>query len=130
MIYKIHTKTNQKWFDELTDIIPCNKNIVINDTTDPIPLCQDITIQLDDTTGTATITAAQIDNGSTDNCGIVNLGLSQSTFDCTNIGPNTVILTVTDVHGNESTCNAAVSGLGQHSGLNVYSNPILLQNIS
>lgn len=29
-VYKIHTKTNQKWFDELTDIEFCNENIVMN----------------------------------------------------------------------------------------------------
>ncbi|WP_323789520.1 LamG-like jellyroll fold domain-containing protein, partial [Psychroserpens sp.] len=85
------------------------QNVVINDTIDPTPLCQDITIQLDDTTGTATITGAQIDNGSTDNCGSVNFTLSQSTFDCTNIGSNIIVLTVDDGNGNSAICTSNVT---------------------
>ncbi|WP_033960341.1 LamG-like jellyroll fold domain-containing protein, partial [Psychroserpens jangbogonensis] len=85
------------------------QNVVINDTIDPIPLCQDITVQLDDTTGIATITSAQIDNGSTDNCGTVNFSLSQSMFDCTNIGSNIIVLTVDDGNGNSAICTSTVT---------------------
>src|SRR5204863_6034114 len=66
------------------------------------------TVQLD-ANGQATIIPAQIDNGSTDACGIASLSLSQTNFDCTNIGANTVTLTVTDNNGNTSTCTATVS---------------------
>nr|WP_321222509.1 LamG-like jellyroll fold domain-containing protein [uncultured Psychroserpens sp.] len=85
------------------------QNVVINDTTDPVAVCQDLTIQLDNTTGLATITGAQIDNGSTDNCGNVNFSLSQNSFDCTNIGTNVIILTVDDGNGNTDTCTATVT---------------------
>uniref|UniRef100_UPI0026325100 LamG-like jellyroll fold domain-containing protein n=1 Tax=uncultured Psychroserpens sp. TaxID=255436 RepID=UPI0026325100 len=85
------------------------QNVVINDTTDPVPVCQDLTVQLDNTTGTATITGAQIDDGSTDNCGTVNFTLSQSVFDCTDIGTNVIVLTVDDGNGNSAICTSTVT---------------------
>lgn len=65
---------------------------------------------LNDATGTATITASQINNGSTDNCGLGGLTytLSQSTFDCTDIGPNIITFTVYDAGGNTDTCTTTV----------------------
>ncbi|WP_191861099.1 immunoglobulin-like domain-containing protein, partial [Hanstruepera ponticola] len=91
--------------------INVNQNVVINDTVDPVAICQDITLPLSNGTGTATITAAQINNGSTDNCNTSNLtySLSQSSFDCTNIGPNIITMTVTDAGGNTDTCTATVT---------------------
>jgi len=70
--------------------------------------CLDITVQLD-ASCTTTITAADIDNSSNDNCGIASLALSQSTFTCDDLGSNTVTLTVTDVNGNVSSCTATVT---------------------
>ncbi|UFH34906.1 gliding motility-associated C-terminal domain-containing protein [Flavobacterium acetivorans] len=82
--------------------------IVTPDIINPTVLTQDITVQLD-ATGNATITASQVDNGSTDNCAIDTLVLDTTTFDCSNIGANTVILTVTDVNGNSSDATATVT---------------------
>ena len=56
-----------------------------------------------------TLTASQIDNGSTSGT-CISLSVSPSTFDCTNLGFNTVTLTVTDnVSGASSTCNSQVT---------------------
>ncbi|WP_188358253.1 LamG-like jellyroll fold domain-containing protein, partial [Mangrovimonas yunxiaonensis] len=87
------------------------QTVFINDSVDPVANCQNITVALSDTTGTASITASQINNGSTDNCNVGNLTytLSQSTFDCTDIGPNVITLTVTDDRGNFDTCTATVT---------------------
>ncbi|WP_353779569.1 LamG-like jellyroll fold domain-containing protein, partial [Winogradskyella sp. 3972H.M.0a.05] len=85
------------------------QNIIIDDTISPTAVCQDITIQLNNTNGTASITPSQINNGSSDNCSIAGMSLSQSTFDCTDIGSNVVVLTVTDVGGNTDTCTATVT---------------------
>ena len=74
----------------------------------PTAICQNITLQLD-ATGNATITAADVDNGSTDNCGIANLTIDITSFDCSDVGPNTVNLTVTDDNGNTNTCTATVT---------------------
>jgi len=52
---------------------------------------------------------ADINNGSYDNCGIASVTLSKTGFDCSNVGPNTVTLTVTDVNGNVATGTATVT---------------------
>ena len=86
----------------------CDATVTVEDNVDPIALCQSITVQLD-ASGDATITTAQIDNGSNDACGIAGLSLDITTFDCSNIGANAVVLTVTDNNGNTSTCGATVT---------------------
>ncbi len=64
----------------------------------------------DNTQFTGTITSAMgIDNGSNDACGIASLSLNTTAFDCNDIGPNTVTLTVTDNNGNQATCMATVT---------------------
>ena len=71
-------------------------------------LTKNATIQLD-ATGNAVITASQIDNGSSDLCGIASVTVSPSTFSCNDLGVNTVTLTVTDVNGNKSSATATVT---------------------
>jgi hypothetical protein len=86
----------------------CTQTVTVEDNTNPTAICQSITVQLD-ANGDASITAAQIDNGSNDACGIASLSLDVTSFDCSNIGANPVILTVTDNNGNVSTCPATVT---------------------
>jgi hypothetical protein len=64
--------------------------------------------------GVVTLTAADIDNGSWDNCGIdsASLTLSQTVFTCADIGENTVTLTALDQHGNENSATAIVTVTG------------------
>ncbi len=90
----------------------CTAIVTVEDTLAPEALCQNITVQLD-INGNATITASQIDNGSTDNCGIASLSISQDTFTTANVGDNTVTLTVTDDSGNMATCDAIVTIVDQ-----------------
>ncbi|MCF1193100.1 hypothetical protein LRR18_16010, partial [Mangrovimonas sp. AS39] len=86
----------------------CNATVIVQDNIAPTAVCQDITVQLDNT-GNASIVAQDIDNGSNDACGIASLAIDQTTFDCSNIGDNTVTLTVTDNNSNVSTCTATVT---------------------
>ncbi len=86
----------------------CISNVTVHDVTLPIASCKNITVLLD-ASGNVTITADQIDNGSTDNCGIQSKTVTPNTFNCSKIGANTVTLTVTDVNGNASTCTATVT---------------------
>jgi len=86
----------------------CSATVTVEDTIAPIALCQDITVPLD-AGGNVSIAASAIDNGSTDNCGIDTITLSQSDFTCSDVGANTVTLTVADVNGNVSTCSATVT---------------------
>ncbi len=85
----------------------CNAKVTVADTTKPVASCQNTYVELD-AHGNASITAADVNNGSSDNCGIASISVSPNTFDCGNLGPNPVTLTVTDAGGNTSTCEATV----------------------
>src|SRR5205814_567186 len=82
--------------------------VTVEDKVKPIVVTQNITVQLD-ANGAATITPAQINNGSTDNCSIASYSLDKTSFDCSNVGANTVTLTVTDVNGNSDSKTATVT---------------------
>lgn len=86
----------------------CTATVTVVDTISPTPSCQNLTVYLD-ANGDASITPADIDNGSSDNCTVASLSLDETTFDCSDLGANTVVLTVTDQAGNQSTCSATVT---------------------
>ena len=88
----------------------CNFDIKVLDKQNPNAICKDITIFLD-ANGNAAITPTSIDGGSFDNCGVITRAISKSTFNCSNVGPNQVVLTITDgaVPPNTSTCVAIVT---------------------
>lgn len=86
----------------------CNATVTVSDTISPITSCQDITVQLD-AAGVASVDASQIEISSSDNCAIQSISLSPNSFNCSNVGPNSVTLTVTDVSGNIATCTAFVT---------------------
>ena len=90
------------------NVSSCIAVVTVEDVTAPVAVCMDITVQLD-ATGTITILGSDVDGGSSDACGIASFDLDIDTFDCTNVGPNTVTVTVTDVNGNVSTCTAVVT---------------------
>jgi len=58
--------------------------------------------------GTVSITTADVDNGSTFDCGFAGMSLSKSVFTCADIGYNSVTLTVEDVNGNTDACTINV----------------------
>ena len=82
--------------------------VTVEDKTAPVVVTKNKTIQLN-AFGTASIVAADVNNGSTDNCGISLVELDKTSFTCANVGDNTVILTVTDVNGNVATQTATVT---------------------
>ena len=86
----------------------CTATVTVEDSIAPTAVCQDFTVQLD-ATGNATITGADIDNGSSDNDSVASLSLDITAFTCADLGANTVTLTVTDPSGNTSTCTATVT---------------------
>jgi gliding motility-associated-like protein len=94
--------------DTSGNISTATATVTVQDTVLPTVITQDITVQLN-ASGAATITAAQIDNGSTDNCGIASMTVSPNTFTCDDLGPITVTLTVTDTSGNVATAVAIVT---------------------
>ncbi|MDN5215016.1 leucine-rich repeat protein [Fulvivirgaceae bacterium BMA12] len=82
--------------------------VTIVDDIAPIAVAKDYTVKLD-ASGNASIQASDINNGSLDNCGIKTVTVSPSSFDMTNLGDNTVSMTVTDNNGNQHTATATVS---------------------
>jgi hypothetical protein len=86
----------------------CTANITVEDNIAPVAQCQDLTIQLG-MNGSASITVAHIENGSTDACGVSGLVLDITNFGIADVGDNTVTLTVTDANGNSNTCTAVVT---------------------
>ncbi|MBO6496100.1 MAG: HYR domain-containing protein, partial [Roseivirga sp.] len=82
-------------------------NVSITDTTAPTVIAQDYTVSLD-ANGNASISVEDIDNGSYDNCSLT-LSLDKLTFDCSNVGDNTVTLSGVDASGNSATATATVT---------------------
>ncbi|EAQ41505.3 Ig-like domain-containing protein [Polaribacter sp. MED152] len=79
------------------------------DTTPPTVVVQNLEVSLD-TNGAALITAAQVNNGSSDNVSSnLTLSLDNDTFNCANLGSNTVTLTVTDEANNSASATATIT---------------------
>jgi hypothetical protein len=85
-------------------------SVGVKDTTPPDVRCKDVTVNLNDA-GHATITADDIDDGSTDESGIASREVSPSDFGCSDAGPNDVIVNVTDNYGNSAQCTSKVTVL-------------------
>ncbi len=86
----------------------CSFTVTVVDLEKPKAFCKNISRTLNNS-GAVGIAATDINNNSTDNCGIASINCNKTTFNCTNFGANTVVLTVTDVNGNSQTCTATVS---------------------
>ncbi len=63
---------------------PVSVTITIGDTEPPVAICKDITVFLN-AAGNASIVAADVDNGSTDNCAIASRTIDKNTFNCSDI---------------------------------------------
>lgn len=93
---------------------PTNKTVsfCFVDETDPVTITKNITKYLN-ASGNTSITAANIDNGSYDNCVIASRIASKTSFNCDDLGSNTVSLTITDAAGNSKSANATVTILDE-----------------
>lgn len=101
-------------------------NVCIPDTIPPIVITQDIDAALDEN-GIVVISPLSVNNVSTDNITWeVNLvfSLDKDTFNCEDLGSNTVILTVMDQAGNSASENAIVSIIDDISPI------VITQNIT
>lgn len=88
----------------------CTAILTVKDASAPTALCKPATVFLNNA-GVGTLTVSQVDNGSTDACGISTRTLSQTAFNCSEVqsSPWPVFLTVKDVNGNSATCTAMVT---------------------
>ena len=99
--------------DNYGNIGQCTGIVTVIDVVDPVIACNNITITLENMF--AEISIEDIDNGSSDNCGISDIQISQTQFTDEHVGENIISLTVTDNYGNISSCDAIVTvdaGLG------------------
>jgi len=96
----------------ITDANDCTNNFDVilgtNDDVPPVATTLDITVALD-ANGIAVILPSAVDNGSTDDCLIASFNLDQSSFNCNDLGENTVTLSVTDVGNNTTSATAIVT---------------------
>ena len=94
--------------DAVGNAAGCTQIITIEDTTNPIAVCEDVTLFLNQS-GNATLYPIMVGGNSTDNCIKRKLTLDKTLFGCDDVGENTVTLTVIDQSGNTATCTATVT---------------------
>ncbi|MFC3197672.1 Ig-like domain-containing protein [Parapedobacter deserti] len=94
--------------DAAGNIASADATVTVVDNIAPAVAARDITVYLD-ASGTVSINTADINNGSSDACGIATITLNRTGFDRSHLGDNTVTLTVTDVNGNRASADATVT---------------------
>jgi hypothetical protein len=86
-----------------------NKIIILVLPPTPLAGCKNVTVVLD-TLGLVKITPELVNNGSNINCGLFTGSVSPASLSCKDVGPNLVILTVTDpTTGGLDTCHSIVT---------------------
>lgn len=100
--------------DEAGNTSTCMSVVKINDTLAPVAVCvPSLTVPID-IWGNGSITVADVDGGSFDNCaGLQSLTIDKSIFHCGDLGTTVVTLAVTDSAYNQSTCQTAVNVVDQ-----------------
>ena len=93
--------------DESNNVSTANAVVTVVDNIKPTAIAKDINVALK--TGSASITAADVNNGSYDNCGNVTLNIDRNSFSCSDNGTYAVTLTVTDESGNSSNATSYVT---------------------
>ncbi len=92
--------------ESVTNQSTCTALVTVMDTLIPTITCIGGTPSFElDATGNLTLTTANIDNGSIDNCSSLTLSLSQTIFTCVNQGLNSVTLYGEDASGNIDSCS-------------------------
>ena len=89
----------------------CSAVITVIDTTKPVAICSNVNRYLN-SAGNVSVSASSVASLSSDNCGPLAYTFSTGTsrsYDCTNIGPNVVAITVTDPSGNSSFCSSTIT---------------------
>jgi hypothetical protein len=95
-------------FDLSENSSTCSALLTILDTIKPKIQCRNVTVYLSKE-GVATLTAAEVNTNSSDNCGIEKLTISRSSFNCTDLGEQKVTLRGTDLSGNADSCVAMIT---------------------
>lgn len=94
--------------DKAGNSATCQTVVTVQDNTPPTLGCSNLTLHLN-AQGDATVVPDQLVSVVQDACGIATFTASQTEFDCSHVGPNTVTLIATDTKGNSSTCQTVVT---------------------
>lgn len=87
----------------------CTTTVIVTDNVAPVAIAKDITVAIG-MDNCAVITGEMVDNGSYDPCGTIeSYMVTPDTFKCDQLGPNDVVLKVTDDAGNTATDVAVVT---------------------
>ena len=102
-----------KYSAEVKDANGCLDTVQINikhfDAVKPIPVPYNILTVYLGALGSVNVSANMSDSSSSDNCGIASLSISKTTFNCSNIGYNTVKFKIVDVNSNKDSINFIVN---------------------
>ncbi|MCV6630098.1 MAG: FG-GAP-like repeat-containing protein [Flavobacteriaceae bacterium] len=88
-----------------------DQEVIISDTEAPVVLVKNLSFQF--TGEEIQLSPENIDNGSIDNCEIVDMQLDITSLECPKIGQNPVVLTVTDAAGNVASAMAIITISGE-----------------
>jgi len=84
--------------------------VIVLDTILPTILAGDTVLYLD-SSGNASVSAWELDQGTFDNCTVDSIYLSDSLFDCSEIGVNLVLFVGVDIFGNRDTDTVSITVL-------------------
>ena len=98
--------------DASANVAEASVQIEIVDEVAPVVFTNDLVLLLGNN-GSAMLTAEMVDNGSTDNCGVVSRIVSKSLFNCADVGTQTVELSVMDASLNISIGMATITVLDE-----------------
>ena len=94
--------------DNSNNIGQCTSIIYIEDTIKPQAICRDTTLYIQPN-GWAVIDTNRINNSSFDNCNPVNIQITKDSFNCADVGINSVYLIITDRNGNKDSCTSTIT---------------------
>ncbi|GAB2776323.1 hypothetical protein GCM10010465_23670 [Actinomadura fibrosa] len=87
----------------------CTSKVTVVDNSDPVVNCvSTFTLYLNEE-GYGILSPGILDRNSTDNCGIAEMKLNKTRFDNSDVGDQTIVLTVTDTSGNTETCETLLT---------------------
>lgn len=86
----------------------CTALVTVVDQLAPEVVCQNAVVTLN-SAGTGVLHISDVDAGSSDNCGIEHMSLSQTAFDCSDLDEQTVTLSAWDATGNLAQFTAQVT---------------------
>lgn len=110
-----NNKYEGKYTAEVKDANGCLDTVQVTikhvDLVKPVPVPHKILTVYLGALGTVFVSANMSDSASSDNCAIASRSISKTSFNCTNVGYNTVNFKVVDINGNRDSVNYIVNVL-------------------